>query len=97
MNHRTVTSYVSLPYPPPLPKDKTNLRNQNTIANGNTHRQTVTLLVQGTRSNGHNLGLVELLDAGLGQKDTAGSLGLGLDPLDQDSVEKRGERSNGTN
>ena len=47
------------------------------------------------RSNSEDLGLVELLDAGLGQEDAAGSLGLGLDALDEDTVKEGSKSSDG--
>lgn len=51
----------------------------------------VAIDVNGTGANSENLGNVLLLDAALGEEDTRGSLGLGLDALDQDTVEERGK------
>lgn len=70
---------------------KTYLRNQDEITNGNTHGQTLTISLDGTGANGEDLGLVLLLDAALGQEDAGGGLGLGLDALDQDAVQKGSE------
>lgn len=71
------------------------LGDQNAVASSNAHGQAVTLLVEGAGANGNDLGLVELLDAGLGQEDAAGGLGLGLDALDQDAVQEGGEGADG--
>lgn len=49
------------------------------------------ITVNGTRANSENLGNVLLLDAALREEDTRGGLGLGLDALDQDTVEKGSE------
>jgi hypothetical protein len=49
------------------------------------------LLIISTGSNSQYLGLVELLDGGLGQEDAGCGLGLGLETLDEDAVEERGE------
>lgn len=73
------------------------LGDQDAVTNGNTHGQSVALLVEGTGADSHNLGLVELLNAGLGQEDAAGGLGLGLDTLDQDTVKEGSESSDGSN
>lgn len=70
---------------------------QDTVANGDAHGQSVSLLVHSPRANSQNLGLIQLLDAGLGKEDAAGSLGLGLDALDEDAVQERSEGSDGSN
>lgn len=49
------------------------------------------ITVNGTRANSENLGNVLLLDTALREEDTRGGLGLGLDALDQDTVEKGSE------
>ena len=59
---------------------------QDLVAGGNTHGQALAITVEGTGTDGENLGLVLLLDAALREEDTGGSLGLGLDALDQDTV-----------
>lgn len=56
----------------------------------------VAIDVNGTGANSENLGNVLLLDAALGEEDTRGSLGLGLDALDQDTVEERDKALNVT-
>lgn len=66
----------------------TELRDQDVVTGSNAHGKARTVLVDGTRANGEDLGLVLLLDAALGEEDTGGGLGLGLDALDQDAVEK---------
>lgn len=55
----------------------------------------LSISVKSAGSNSQHLGLVQLLDGGFGEEDTAGGLGLGLDALDQDAVEKGGERLDG--
>ena len=77
--------------------ESTYLRNQNTVTDGNAHGETVALLVESAGADGQDLGLVELLDAGLGEEDAAGGLGLGLDALDEDAVEERSQGADGTN
>lgn len=69
-------------------KPATYLRDQDVVTGSNAHGKARTVLVDGTRANGEDLGLVLLLDAALGEEDTGGGLGLGLDALDQDAVEK---------
>lgn len=69
--------------------------NQNTVAGGNTHGETVSLLVHGARPNGHDLCLVELLHARFGQEDAAGRLGVGLEALNQYPVQQGSEASDG--
>jgi len=56
----------------------------------------VAIAVKETGANSENLGHILLLDAALGEKDTRGGLGLGLDTLDQDTVEERGKALNVT-
>jgi len=67
------------------------LWNQDLVASLYAHCYSLALLVDTTRSDSQNLGLVQLLDGALWEKDTASGLGLSLDSLDQDTVEKRGE------
>ena len=57
----------------------------------NAHGDLGAIAVNGTRANCENLGNVLLLDAALREEDPGGSLGLGLDALDQDTVEKGSE------
>lgn len=57
----------------------------------NAHGDLGAIAVNGTRANSQNLGDVLLLDAALREEDTRGGLGLGLDALDQDTVEKGSE------
>jgi hypothetical protein len=72
------------------------LGNENAVANGNAHGQALALLVQTTGSDGQDLGLVQLLNARLGQEDAAGSLGLSLDALDENAVQQGGQRADGS-
>lgn len=72
------------------------LGNQYAVALSDAHRYTLAILAQGAGADGENLALVELLDAGLGQEDTAGGLGLGLDALDEDAVEQGDEGLDGS-
>jgi hypothetical protein len=73
----------------------TYLRNKNLITLLNTHRYPLALAIQPAGTNSQDLGLVQLLDGGLGQEDAAGCLGLGLDALHEHAVEERGERADG--
>lgn len=85
-----------------IPKKKkkkkvtTYLRDQDTITCRNAHGEAVTLLVEGAGPDGQDLGLVELLDAGLGEEDAARRLGLGLDALDEDAVQEGREGADGS-
>jgi hypothetical protein len=71
--------------------DKTYLRNENLVTSGNAHGKSLAVTVDGAGANGQNLGLVLLLDAALREEDTGGSLGLGLDALDEDTVQEGSE------
>lgn len=73
------------------------LGDQDAVALADAHGQAVALLVEQAGADGEDLGLVELLDARLGEEDAAGSLGLGLDALDQDAVEEGREGADGAN
>lgn len=66
----------------------TYLRDQDTVTGSNAHGEALAVLVEDTGANSEDLGLVLLLDAALGEEDTGGGLGLGLDTLDQDAVEE---------
>lgn len=68
--------------------DATYLRNQNLVTSADTHGDAVSILGQEARANSEDLGLVLLLDAALGQEDARGGLGLGLDALDEDTVQE---------
>lgn len=71
-------------------QEQTHLRNQNFVASLDRHLDAAAVPVEGAGSRGDDLGLVELLDAALGQEDAAGRLGLGLDALHEDAVEEGG-------
>lgn len=71
------------------------LGNQHSVANSNAHGDALAITVQTTGSNSEDLGLVELLDAGLGQEDAASCLGLGLDALDKHTVQEGSESTDG--
>lgn len=71
------------------------LRDQDLVAGLDGRSNALAITVEGTGANGEDLGLVELLDGRLGKEDTAGSLGLGLDALDQDAVEQGSEGLDG--
>jgi hypothetical protein len=66
----------------------TYLRNQHLIALLNAHRYPLAFAIETTGTDSQDLGLVQLLDGGLGQEDAAGGLGLSLNALDQDAVEE---------
>ena len=70
---------------------RTYLGDQDLVAGSDTHGKALAILAEETGANGKNLGLVLLLDAALREEDTGGGLGLGLDALDQDTVEKGSE------
>jgi hypothetical protein len=82
---------LNLELPTPTALTRTYLRNQNTVAVGDTHRQTLALPVESAGSNSEDLAFVELLDARLGQEEAAGRLGVGLDALYQHAVQQRDE------
>lgn len=65
--------------------------NQDLVASGTAHGETLAVLVEGTGANSEDLGLVELLNTALREEDTGGGLGLGLDALDQDAVQEGGK------
>ena len=71
----------------------TYLGDEHAIASRDAHGRALAVLVKVAGANGQHLGLVELLDARLGEEDAAGRLGLGLDALDQDAVQQRHERA----
>ena len=73
----------------------TYLGDQDPVAGSDAHGHALAVAVNGAGADGQDLGLVELLDARLGQEDARGRLGLGLDALDQDPVEQRDERLDG--
>jgi hypothetical protein len=70
----------------------TYLGDEDLVTGSDTHGETLALLVEETRANSEDLGLVLLLDGSLGEEDTGGRLGLRLDALDQDAVQEGGER-----
>lgn len=74
---------------------RTYLRDQDLVARLDTHGYSLALAIEATGTDGQDLGFVQLLDAGLGQEDAAGRLGLGFDALDQNAVEEGGERADG--
>lgn len=67
------------------------LGNQDPVAGVDAHGDALAVLVKGAGADGQDLGLVELLDARLGQEDAAGGLGLGLDALHQHPVQQGDE------
>jgi hypothetical protein len=73
----------------------TYLGNQHLVAGLHARRNALALPVKGTGANGKHLGLVELLDGGLGQEDAGCGLGLGLEALDEDAVEEGREGADG--
>lgn len=69
----------------------TYLGDEDLVTSGNAHGETLAFLVEETGANSEDMGLVLLLDGRLREEDTGGSLGLGLDALDQDAVQEGGE------
>lgn len=74
----------------------TYLGDQDAVAVGNTHRHTLSILIQGSGADSQNLGLVEVFHARFGEKDATGGLGLCLDSLDQNTVQERDKRLDGS-
>jgi len=73
----------------------TKLRNQNLVTGLNGRSDALAITVKSTGANSEDLCFVELLDGGLGEEDATGSLGLGLDALDEDAVEEGSEGLDG--
>jgi hypothetical protein len=73
----------------------TYLRNENFIASLHAHRYPLSIFIKAAGPDGEDVGLVEFLDAALGQEDAAGGAGFGLDSLDQHAVQERDERLDG--
>lgn len=73
------------------PSCTTYLGDEDLVTGIDTHGETLALTVNETRADGEDLSFVLLLDGSLGEEDTGGSLGLGLDALDQDAVQQGGE------
>lgn len=69
----------------------TYLGDEDLVTSGDAHGETIAILVEETGANSENMGLILLLDGSLREEDTGGSLGLGLDALDQDAVQEGGE------
>lgn len=69
----------------------TYLRDQNPIAGTDAHGDALALPAEGAGADSQDLGLVELLDARLGQEDAGGGLGLGLDALHEHPVQQGDE------
>jgi hypothetical protein len=67
------------------------LRNQHLVSLVHAHGNPLAVLVEAAGADGQHLGLVQLLDAALGEEDAAGRPRLGLDALDQDPVQERDE------
>jgi len=70
------------------------LRYQDLVASCDAHAYPLAFFVEAAGSDSKDLGLIELLDTALGQKDTGCRLGIGLDALNQDAIEKRREGAN---
>jgi hypothetical protein len=66
----------------------TKLRNQNLVTGLDGRSNALSIAVKSTGANGEDLCFVELLDGGLGEEDATGSLGLGLDALDENAVKE---------
>ena len=73
----------------------TELRDQDLVTGLDRRGNALSISVESARADGQHLGLVQLLDGGFGEEDTAGGLGLSLDALDQNAVEKGGEGLDG--
>lgn len=73
----------------------TYLGNENLITSLHAHAYPLSIFIKVTGPDGEDVGLVEFLDAALGQEDAAGGAGLGLDSLDQHAVQEWHERLDG--
>jgi hypothetical protein len=71
------------------------LRDEHLVAGLDAHDDALAVAVEAAGPDGEDLGLVELLDGGLGQEDAGGGLGFGAHALDEDAVEERGEGLDG--
>ena len=71
------------------------LGDEDPVTGDDAHGDALAVAVEGARTDGENLGLVEVLDGGLGEEDARGSLGLGLDALDEHAVEEGDEGADG--
>jgi len=71
------------------------LRNQHLVTDGHAWCHSLSIAVQCSRAYGEDLGFVELLDGGLGEEDAGCGFRLGLEALDEDAVEKRGNGADG--
>ena len=78
-----------------LDRASTELRNQDLVTGSNTGSDPLALLVQGAGADGEHLGLIKFLDSTVRKEDSGCGLGLGLDALDEDAVEKRGDAADG--
>jgi hypothetical protein len=67
------------------------LRNHNLVTGLHTRCYPLAVPVESTWPYCKDLCLVELLHGGLGEEDAGRGLGLGLEALDQDAVEERGD------
>lgn len=68
------------------------LRDQDLVTGLDAQRYPLAILVVKAGADGEDVALVDLLDGAVGEEDAGGGLGLGLDALDEDAVEKRSER-----
>jgi hypothetical protein len=75
--------------------ERAHLWNQNLVASLDGALDSLAILVQTTWADGEDAGLVQFLDGALWEKDTGGGLALGLDALDEDAIEERGEGLDG--
>ena len=71
------------------------LRDQDLVARLYAGGDALSIFVEHAGANGEDLGLVQLLDSGLGQEDAGCGLGLGLETLHQDAVEEGCEGADG--
>jgi hypothetical protein len=71
------------------------LRDQHLVADADAGLHPVAILVVRAGADGDDFGFVELLDGGLGEEDARGGFGFGLEALDEDAVEERGNGADG--
>ena len=73
----------------------TELGNQDLVTGLDGRGDALAIAVEGAGTDGEDLCLVQFLDGGFGEEDSAGGLCLGLDALDKDAVEQGSESLDG--
>jgi hypothetical protein len=74
---------------------KTYLRNQHLITSLDAHSYPLSIFIESAGSDSKDVGLVQFLDAALGQEDAAGGAGFCFDSLHEYAVQQWDERFDG--